>query len=85
MQNISIYPELSHEIISNKDDSKMAFENAIEIKNLFFRFPNEQSDMLKDISMIVKRGEKIGIVGYNGSGKSTFLKILTLIKFDLDY
>jgi len=76
MQNISIYPELSHEIISNQDNSKMAFENAIEIKNLFFHFPNEQKDMLKDISMTVKRGEKIGIVGVSGSGKTTLMNIL---------
>ena len=76
MQNISIYPELSHEIISNQDDSKMVFENAIEIKNLFFHFPNEQNDMLKDISMTIKRGEKIGIVGVSGSGKTTLMNIL---------
>lgn len=76
MQNISIYPELAHEIISNDDDRKMTFEKSIEIRSLFFRFPKESNDVLKDISMTIQRGEKIGIVGVSGSGKTTLMNIL---------
>ncbi|MBK7964621.1 MAG: ABC transporter ATP-binding protein [Bacteroidetes bacterium] len=76
LQNISIYPELAHEIISNADDRKMSFEKSIEIRNLYFRFPKENTDMLKDISMTISRGEKIGIVGVSGSGKTTLMNIL---------
>lgn len=76
MQNISIYPELAHEIISNADDRKMTFEKSIEIRNLYFRFPKESNDVLKDISMTIQRGEKIGIVGVSGSGKTTLMNIL---------
>lgn len=76
LQNISIYPDLAHEIISNADNRKMTFEKSIEIKNLFFRFPKEKNDVLKDISMTIRRGEKIGIVGVSGSGKTTLMNIL---------
>lgn len=76
LQNISIYPELAHEIISNQDSSKMSFNDCIEVKNVFFRFPGATHDMLKDMSFTVKRGEKIGIVGISGSGKTTLMNIL---------
>ncbi|HLA56591.1 MAG TPA: ATP-binding cassette domain-containing protein [Flavobacterium sp.] len=50
----------------------------IEFKNLFYGYlPHEP--VLKDISLTIKKGEKIKIEGQNGSGKSTFSKILTTL------
>jgi len=76
LKNISIYPELSHEIISSSETGKMNFNKGIEIKDLNFHFPGEKNDMLKNISMTVNKGEKIGIVGVSGSGKTTLMNIL---------
>jgi ATP-binding cassette, subfamily B, bacterial PglK len=76
LRNISIYPNLAHEIIANDDTGKIAFEKSLEIRNLSFRFPKEKNDMLKDISMTIQRGEKIGIVGVSGSGKTTLMNVL---------
>jgi ATP-binding cassette subfamily F protein uup len=36
--------------------------------------------LLKDISLYVDKGDKIGVIGVNGTGKSTFLKILAQVK-----
>jgi ATP-binding cassette subfamily F protein uup len=47
----------------------------IEIKNLNKKF--EDYTILKDFSYNFTRGEKIGIVGDNGTGKSTFLNLIT--------
>ncbi len=47
----------------------------IEIENLHKRFDNQI--ILKDFSYKFTRGEKIGIIGDNGSGKSTFLNLIT--------
>lgn len=41
----------------------------------------EVREVLKDISFSVKRGEAIGLIGHNGCGKSTTLKMLTRIMY----
>ena len=48
----------------------------IEIKNLFFRYSQTKPYTLKDISIKLSFGTKIGIIGPTGSGKSTFIDII---------
>lgn len=45
--------------------------DSIQIKNLTYRYPTSEADVLKDISFSVKKGELCAIVGANGSGKTT--------------
>lgn len=47
----------------------------LEFRNVCFRYDNSRS-LLDDISFQVNQGEKIAIIGQNGSGKSTILKLL---------
>lgn len=44
--------------------------------NLFFRYPDMPADLLPGVSLSVYKGDRIGIVGKNGKGKSTLLKLL---------
>ena len=53
---------------------KKLFRNAIELDNVTAGYGNEV--VLKDLSLMVEAGEKIGIIGPNGIGKSTLLKLL---------
>ncbi|MCX7920448.1 MAG: energy-coupling factor ABC transporter ATP-binding protein [Clostridia bacterium] len=50
-------------------------QSVFELNNICFSYPYEKP-VLDNISLNVKAGEKICILGANGSGKSTFLKIL---------
>lgn len=51
----------------------------IEIKEMSFAFPNQE--ILKNVNLKIEDGEFIGVLGPNGGGKSTFIKlILGLIK-----
>ena len=42
----------------------------------FFNFNKKDFWALRDVSLQFKKGEKIGIIGHNGSGKTTFLKLI---------
>lgn len=52
--------------------------NDIELKNLSFQY-DEDSKILKNINLSMKRGDSVAIVGENGAGKSTLLKIMSLV------
>lgn len=58
-------------------------QHAISIHNISFTYPNNPSPTLYNISMDIKPGEKIAIVGYNGAGKSTFIKLIMRL-YDVD-
>lgn len=49
---------------------------AISVKNLSFRYPEAQSDTLKNISFSINQGELITLCGVSGSGKTTLLRHL---------
>jgi len=53
-------------------------ETILEIKNLKKSYG--QNEVLKDISLSVKEGEVISIIGSSGSGKSTFLRSINLLE-----
>lgn len=48
----------------------------IEFKNVSFRYPNCETYALKNVNIKINSGEHYGIVGKNGSGKTTFIKLL---------
>lgn len=48
----------------------------IEFKNVSFKYPNTEKFVLKDVSIKVESGTRLSIVGYNGAGKTTFIKLL---------
>lgn len=52
-------------------------KNIIEVKNLSYRYDHKSEDyILKDVSFHVKQGEWLSIVGHNGSGKSTTVRLI---------
>ena len=48
----------------------------IEFKNVSFKYPNTEKYILKNVSATIKAGEHVAIVGQNGAGKTTFIKLL---------
>ena len=52
-------------------------KNIIEVKNLSYHYDHKSEDyILKDVSFHVKQGEWLSIVGHNGSGKSTTVRLI---------
>ena len=60
----------------------MTDKNLIEVKNLKISFG--RLDVLKDVSINIKEGEKIVVIGPSGSGKSTFLRCLNRLENPTD-
>jgi len=57
-------------------DFKIQFEKEIDIKNIYFSYPNTEKPSLLDVSIKIKKGNSIGLIGKSGSGKSTVADIL---------
>lgn len=49
---------------------------SIEFSNVYFSYPNSDNEVLKGISFRIEHGERLAIVGENGAGKSTIIKLL---------
>ena len=61
---------------SAKAHPDMKAENAVELKDVCFRYPQSGEMLFDHFSLAVKRGERIGIAGGSGGGKSTLMKLL---------
>lgn len=48
----------------------------IEFKNVSFKYPNAENYSLKNINIKINNGEHLAVVGRNGSGKTTFIKLM---------
>ena len=55
---------------------KEYFDDVISFSNIDFSYPNSEEKIFNNLSLNIKKGEKIAIVGMSGSGKSTLLNLL---------
>lgn len=62
-------------------DLSNSFE--IEFNNVSFKYPKSDNYALKHINLKIRGGEKLAVVGRNGSGKTTFIKLLCRL-YDVD-
>lgn len=50
---------------------------SVNIKQLFFKYPDDQDYNIKGLDLVINSNEKVCITGSNGSGKATLLKLMT--------
>lgn len=84
INQICLYLELFVQfdsIESKNSKGTIAVDNikdlTIEFKNVSFKYPNKDEYTLKNISIAIKPKEKLSVVGLNGAGKTTFIKLLS--------
>ena len=73
---------LDAEIRVSNPENAIKLENArgeIEFKNFSFHYPTYDASSLKDISLTIKPGETIGIIGKIGCGKTTLVDVLLMM------
>ncbi len=76
--------------IDTEDTHRIGTENisektlpVIEFRNVSFKYPSMQEYVLKDINITIPKGQRLSVVGLNGAGKTTFIKLLCRL-YDVD-
>ena len=62
---------------SRDANTSMKFQKEINLRNLYFSYPKRKEFSLSGISMTLKKGDFVGIIGKTGSGKSTLINLFT--------
>lgn len=71
------YMALENRVVeSNECDINRALEHVMEFKNVSFRYPNTDKDVIQNISFKLRLNGHYAFVGSNGSGKSTIMKLI---------
>ena len=75
LETESLIPPYAKENINKL--SPDSIKGKIEFRHVYFAYPsNPENIILKDINMTIMPGQKIALVGYSGSGKSTIIQLL---------
>ncbi|WP_394233284.1 thiol reductant ABC exporter subunit CydC [Niallia oryzisoli] len=73
LESINKYvPAASHAL----DAAPISDTAYVELKDVYYRYENEQKDALQKISFSIPQGEKIALLGKSGAGKSTLIQLL---------
>ncbi|HVW69880.1 MAG TPA: ABC-F family ATPase [Steroidobacteraceae bacterium] len=58
------------------EQAKKLYRSACTVEKLSFRYPNSTVDVLRNVSFNVEAGERIAVIGPNGIGKTTLMRVL---------
>ena len=73
----ALYREFAEESVSEgKPEVDFGEVRSIEFSNVFFTYPASDTETIRNMSFKVNKGENIAIVGENGAGKTTAIKLL---------
>ena len=72
--------ELLNQPISEKPnknyDKQLIFDDSLTLRNISFKYSNTSKMVLNDINLTIKKGDRIGVIGSTGSGKSTLMDVI---------
>ena len=60
---------------NNSKLTPLTLKNKIEFRNIFFKYKNGVKFILNGVDISIEKGDRVGIIGETGSGKSTFVDI----------
>lgn len=73
-QNLRDFFEYETQVVGGAKQAG-AFES-LEFKDVTFRYPQAKSDALQHVNLRIEKGQTVAVVGVNGAGKTTFVKLL---------
>lgn len=63
-------------LFKTEKSTPISFEKEIELKNIYFSYPNKEKAILKNISLNIKKNTFIALIGPTGSGKTTLIDLM---------
>jgi ABC-type multidrug transport system fused ATPase/permease subunit len=66
---------VSHNVISSRA-LPLELSSSILLQSLSFRYENNSPWILRDVDLVIRKGERVGIVGRSGAGKSTLVDVI---------
>lgn len=70
-------PRERHPLDDIPEEKRVRDEQGIRFEEVGFRYPGAEEWALRGVSVFIPRGESLALVGENGAGKTTFIKLLT--------
>ncbi|MEG1663069.1 MAG: ABC transporter ATP-binding protein [Clostridia bacterium] len=77
VENLNVKTTENTENLNAKNTENAGSDVVVTVKNLYKRYSKKADYAIKDINFVCRRGEIVGLMGYNGAGKSTTLKCIT--------
>lgn len=84
INSVSISAKELDEILSRSNnihkyvsENKLNFKNKIQFNNVYFKYKFSNQYTLENINIVINKGDKVGIYGESGSGKSTFIDLVS--------
>ncbi len=80
IDNMMVFMKEKNTVVPNIEEPRLPARrvpHTVEFKNVSFRYPGCERDVIKNVSFTVSAGENVVLVGLNGAGKTTLVKLLT--------
>ncbi len=68
--------ERHYQLAQNQDSTKISLDESLEFRNVSYSYPQSEQLAIPDLSMVIPKGQLVGIVGHSGAGKTTFVDLL---------
>jgi ATP-binding cassette, subfamily B, bacterial PglK len=69
-------PAARHDILPAEDSKSLRLEHVISIDGVCYRYPDEEHDVLSNVSLRIHRNSSVAFVGSTGSGKTTLIDVI---------
>lgn len=61
---------------ASHSEKVISFDKAIELKNVYYQYPNAKKSVLNDISLTIPKQYSVGLIGPSGAGKTTIIDVI---------
>lgn len=76
MSGLKYFQLAEHKVDNTHEADKNASEVLISLKDVIYKYPSSDSDVIKNVNMNIEKGKSYAVVGKNGSGKTTLYKLI---------